>query len=255
MLHLLLVGEDRGHLRLGTGLVDRVLSEEGPAWLTELMDSSPEAARSWRAHDGLAYFDLHKIDELCKKHDARLLHGHFTGEPGAAGAQMARNVFLLARHLIQRGHQLDAVVLLWDMDGKAAERRRGLEQARAEARALRSVDIALGCPDHEGEAWVLAGFEPQTDQEREALARLTRELGFSPVKDSHRLHAARDHEPRSVKRVLEVLTSGEQERAQQCWRLTSLATLEERGEHNGLRDFLKELREVLLPRVGAARRG
>ncbi|NJM90807.1 MAG: hypothetical protein HC863_00485 [Myxococcales bacterium] len=142
------------------------------------------------------------------------------------------------------------VVLLWDMDGKTTERKRGLLQAR-EAAALppgcEGMAIAYGCPDFEIEAWLLGGFQPRDDDERERLAAQHATLGFDPVTQAHRLTAARDHDkhgvpnPRSAKVVLASLTADDHARRQACWQETPLVTLRQRGEHNGLRDYLDEV--------------
>jgi hypothetical protein len=56
--------------------------------------------------------------------------------------------------------------------------------------------------------------------------------------------------PRSAKRVLRSLTNEDREREALGWTDTQLDVLHARGEHNGLRDFLCEIRKRLLPKLG-----
>lgn len=246
-MYLLVACEDRCQYEAGTMLVDRVLAASGPRWLVELMEHEPAAARTWGEIEGTKYLDLHQVTQALRQHGLRPPYGHFDGRPGGPGAQMARNVFRLARHLRQQGQRIDAVLLLWDMDGQAEARQPGLEQAREEARRMGFGPIALGCPNHECEAWVLCAFEPGEPKEHALLQRERERLEFCPVEQSHRLKAKADAEPRSVKRVLETLTRSDPDRQRRCLREAALELLEKRGQHNGLALFLREVKEYLLP--------
>ena len=226
-------------------LVERVLREEGPAWLQDLLEGSPDWAR--QLHDWIpagerqAFFDLHKLRELARGLGVRAPQGHFGGQPGEAGALMARTAFLVVRELARRGTAVDAVLLVWDMDDQGQARRRGLEQARKEALRIDPRVIILGCPDPMREAWALAGFEPETDAEKARLAELRQELGFPPCHEAHRLSAKKEQARRSPKRVLHVLTEGEHEREARCWRMTPLQVLRARGKDSGLVAFLGDV--------------
>ncbi|WP_224372835.1 hypothetical protein [Hyalangium versicolor] len=182
----------------------------------------------------------------------RVPQGHFDGQPGAAGALMARTAFLVVRELVRQGTVVDVVLLAWDMDDQGEARRVGLEQARKEALRMEQRAILLGCPDPMREAWVLAGFIPETEDEKARLAEVRQELGFSPCEEAHRLGAKKEHARRSPKRVLDVLTQGERERQARCWTLTSLAILRARGEGSGLQAFLDEVASKLLPLFSGA---
>jgi hypothetical protein len=256
----MMVCEAAGDFQTASELLDRVLGEAGPPWLRDTLESTPEAVRTWLDDGaGKPFFDLHHLVRYCQQHEARLMHGHFDGRPGAADAQMARNVFLLARHLRKLQRQIDAVVLIRDMDGDATERRRGLEQARTEAATMASaapLRIVLGCPDFEREAWILAGFLPKNQAECTEVAAVDHELGFDPTLQSHRLDAKRDHDAatgrphaKSVKRVLDRLTAGDPDRQRCCWKEPALEVLRERGDGNGLAAYLDEIEEQLLPLV------
>ncbi|NBC16011.1 MAG: hypothetical protein GVY18_01705 [Bacteroidetes bacterium] len=126
------------------------------------------------------------------------------------------------------------------------ERRKGLIQARRqfEREELRVV-VGVAIPNRE--AWVLNGFLPTDDREHALVADFRRELGFHPCEDADRLTATHKTDKKSAKRVLRVLVAESAEREASCWKQTPLERLVERGAETGLRDFLSEVEEVLLP--------
>lgn len=258
MTRLIAFCEAAGDFRVASDLIDRVLRDEGPPWLAGLLDEYPDSARVWHAHgEARAFFDVHAWRALAKELSIRIPHGHFGGRPGGAGALMARTLFQIVRELNRRAkadETIDVVVLVWDMDDQVDERRRGLHGARYEARTWAPFEIVIGCPDPMREAWVLAGFEPVDDDERVRLDGLRRELGFSPSEHAYRLTAKDEQAKLSAKRVLRVLVKGDPDREARCWRETSIDALRARGESSGLREYLDEVRDLLLPRCGAGKR-
>lgn len=164
--------------RVLAGLLDRVLREQGPTWVADLLDSSPDALRTW-VHDagGRAFFDLHRVRQYALEHGVRPVYGHFDGRPGSAGALMARTVLRIVRCLAEANPEISGVVLMWDMDDEPLDRRTGLAQARAEAQRI-------------------------------------------------------DHD-----------------REERCWAQTPLETLRERSAETGLREFLDEVKDRLVPRL------
>lgn len=253
MAKLLVFCESPADFETVQGLVDRVLRERGPDWVREIVEGSLEAAQGFREWvsdgEGRNHFDLHKLSAYASRHKLRVPQGHFAGRPGEAGALMGRTAFLVVRELVLSGTEVDAVLLVWDMDDQGTARRTGLDQASNEARPLVSFEIVLGCPEPMREAWVLAGFEPETDAERARLAAMRQELGFNPCEEAHRLDAKKEHAKRSPKRVLDVLTAGEHEREVLCWTGTPLVLLRARGTHSGLTAFLDGAAESLIPRL------
>ncbi len=210
--------EAEADFRLASGLVDRLLRDEGPQWIADAFDT-PDVSRRWHP-DGL-------------------------GRPGAAGAAMARKVFLIAQAMSKTtpDDPIHVVILLWDTDHQGDDRRTGVAQASEEARRWQLFQIACGLPDPEREARVLAGFEPEDDTERARLAELRRELGFSPVHEAHRL---RGNALRDIKRVLRMLIGDAEDREQRCWTEPALGTFQDRGRESGLAAFLDEFRTALL---------
>ncbi|HEX8440082.1 hypothetical protein [Archangium sp.] len=261
MARLLVFCESPADFETVKGLVDRVLRERGPDWVRELLEGPSEEAktgfRDWVPDgEGRNYFDLHQVSAYASRLKLRVPQGHFSGQPGAAGALMGRTAFHVARELALSGTELDAVLLVWDMDDQGKDRRMGLAQASTYARSLDDIDfdIVIGCSDPMREAWVLAGFEPETDAERARLAAMRQELGFNPCDKAHQLDAKKDAK-RSPKRVLKALTAsehdtaGEHEREVRCWTEAPLVRLRARGMHSGLTAFLDEAAESLVPRL------
>ena len=177
---------------IASSLLDRVLCEDGPTWIADLFDVAPETIRSWEGDgDGHAFWNLHRVGSYARRLLSRVPHGHFDGQPGAAGALMARTAFYIVRALLKRPNvgPVDGVIIVWDMDDQAKDRRTGLTQARTEAERWKTFRIVLGCPDMMREAWVLAGFDPLDQDERDRLDELRRDLGFSPNEEAHLLTA------------------------------------------------------------------
>jgi hypothetical protein len=89
-------------------------------------------------------------------------------------------------------------------------------QARVEAQAWAAFQMILGCADRSGEAWVLCGLEPETDEERARLGDLRGDLGFEPI--SRRPGWLRPMSSQEcAKRVLRLLTGNDRERERRFW--------------------------------------
>jgi hypothetical protein len=67
-------------------------------------------------------------------------------------------------------------------------------------------------------------------------------MGFPPHLRSHELDSGS-----TAKRVCEVLTDNHLDRQRECWNQTRLETLRERGQENGLTEYLAEVEERLVP--------
>lgn len=245
-MKLVVFCEAPADFRTAAGLIDRVLREHGPQWVADMLEHHPEGIREWVGDgQGRTFFDVHRLSDYVKQHDVRVPFGHFDGKPGAADAMMARTIFWLARRMgiAERA----AIVIVRDMDDQGDERRTGLGQARDEALRWASFKIVLGCADPMREAWVLAGFGPESDEERTRLADVRKDLGFHPCENAHELGAKDEQAKRSAKRVLRVLTGDDHEREARCWTEAPLDRVRDRGEKSGLRAFLVEVKDQLLP--------
>src|SRR5687768_9213815 len=72
-------------------------------------------------------------------------HGHFDGEPGEADAAAARRAILYLKEAVP---DLNAVVLVRDQDDQP-DRRKGLDQARAENHGGLPIVVGLAVPERE----------------------------------------------------------------------------------------------------------
>ncbi len=248
-MRLMAFCESRSDFQLASTLIDRVLRNHAP-WISDLLDAAPETIRTWVGDgEGRDFFDIHRVSAYALKRITRVPQGHFNGKPGAAGALMARTALRIARALnhSSTSDAIDGVVIVWDMDGQAADRRLGLDQARTEALPLMPFQIILGRPDRMREAWVLAGFDPTSEPEQIRLEAERQLLGFLPNTEAHLLTAADESAKRSAKRVLAVLTADDRAREETCWTETALHTLRARGMKSGLAEFLDAIEQELLP--------
>jgi len=160
----------------------------------------------------------------------------------------------LVSHL-QKTRNIKALLLIRDLDNQP-ERRQGIEQARSEhINRPPKLAIIIGTADRMREAWVLNGFIPFNQQEKQILQEITTELTFNPCDESHRLRSNSLTEPdrlRNPKVVVEKLTGGRMEREQQCWEETPLEYLREKGDRTGLTAYIDEIEQRLIPIIGSA---
>jgi hypothetical protein len=233
---MLVVCEAAADQRTATRLADRVLCE----WI-EWID--PEGIDLYRLWDGLdagsGYLQWSKVKGLAQQRGVKL-HGRFHEETGFRNAKAARLALELAR---KSEKPPDAVLLIRDSDGDE-DRRSGLEQARSFKPW--PFPIAIGVAHVNRECWVLAGFEPQGEEEQRALADLRRELEFDPRLRSHTLRG-KPGALRHAKLVLQRLVGEDSDREEACWADCDLETLRARGAETGLADYLDEVRTRIVP--------
>ncbi len=177
--------------------------------------------------------------------------GHMDGQPALPDAVSAMKVLLLFEKFAPT---VDAIILVRDMD-KESDRKNGLKQARQyfERQDTTAKEtnpaIIIGVADPKREAWHLAGFEPEDDEERKILASL--KSGDKSIRDpryhSHEFTASNEHEHdrKSAKRILMELTQSNLDREMKC--LFDLTLLRKNGNQNGLTEFLDELSVRLCP--------
>lgn len=235
---IVVICEGPADRRTACEIADRVLSHSVD-WMP------PEALDGFRQWRGLKksepFLAWRRIHALADAANIRV-HGHFEGEPGAPDAAVALRALKLL--MIQGEQDIDAVVLLRDSDADV-RRRKGLEQARSNFSGL--GPIIIGLAHSKRECWVLAGFDATDDDERARLEALRRELGFDPCLDAARLTATHPGAKQDAKRVLGELTRGDVQREMRCSESPSLRQLEDRGAETGLKEFIREIRERLVP--------
>ena len=223
--------------RAATLLSDRVLCET-IEWI------SPEALPYFRRYRGLGdqdpYLKCSSVKEIARRRRV-VVHGFVGGEPRKPDAAMAeRALLLLATSEAPPG----AVILTRDTDKEKA-RREGYDQARDAQRW--SFVVIVGIAETKRECWILAGYEPRDDAEREILSRERKELGFDPLASAEQLTASEEGARRDAKRVLDALTGGDPDREDACLEEPPLALLRQRGAETGLALYLQEIEERLVP--------
>lgn len=236
-LPIALVCEADADFRTASGIAERVINEDS----TSSRDEDPRELVSWVNCDGGQFIRWRDVPRLASEHGIRK-HGHFDGKPGAPDAHAGRKAILV----VLRKHADCAILLIRDSDGDF-HRRNGLEQARKESHANDRIAIGVCHPNRE--CWVLSGFTP-TSREQKILADTTRELGFDPCRESHRLNDRGENQKRNAKRVLRLLVGGDRDREEACWSQTALHTIESNGAENGLCDFISEIRVRIAPLIG-----
>lgn len=231
---------------IATELADRVLIDAIGDWLDE--EQLPHQ-REWLVNVQGEPLTWTRIRRLAASRGIEA-EGFFDGDPGLPDAKAARRALLYLREV---DAEIKAVALIRDQDDQP-DRRGGLEQARREG--VNGIVIVIGLAIVEREAWVLAGFEPQNEDEKTRLDAERQKLGFYPHEHSQELTACKDNSAvRSPKRVLRALTGGDSTRESPCWRSTPLVRLRERGAQNGLTPYLDEVRDRLAPLIGHVGRG
>ncbi|MEG4321526.1 MULTISPECIES: hypothetical protein [unclassified Microcoleus] len=156
---------------------------------------------------------------------------------------------------IQKTRNIKAILFIRDLDNQP-ERREGIEQARSEHIDRQpKLAIIIGTADRMREAWVLNGFIPSNQEEKQILQNIATELTFNPCEESHRLRSNSLTEPdriRNPKVVVEKLTGGKMERERQCWEDTELENLRKKGVQTGLTAYICEIEERLIPIIRSA---
>jgi hypothetical protein len=241
-LGIAVVCESPADKETACALADRVLCEQ-VEWIDEPV---LDAFRIWRGRlASEALLTWTDVADLAREHKLRLPHGFKTVRGSAPDELAARR----AVRLLYMSPDRPAAILLIRDDDRQTDRKAGLERAREEAgQAFADLGpIVIGLAHLKRECWVLVGFIPHDESERERLAELEKQLGFHPCREAERLTAKHDHEERSAKRILAILTDSVRERECQCWEATPLSELEDRGVKTGLADYLTEVKARLVP--------
>ncbi len=237
-VNIVVICEAPADQRTGCGLADRVIYKHAE-WITEEVVSD---CRGWQGFAPGTEFCLWRDVAVLARQRGIRAYGHFANDPAEPDALAGRRALLLIASL---DNTPNAIILLRDSDGDEA-RCRGLEQARNERR-LPNVPVVVGVAHAKRECWVLAGFEPQDDEERRKLDAMRQELGFDPRLHAERLDARTPSAKKNAVRVLERLVSRDPDREAACWRMTDLMVLAERGARSGLAKYLEEVQQFVVP--------
>jgi hypothetical protein len=255
MLEFLVIVESSADARTAAALAERVLLEKVDWLYPDIFQDVFQWIGLERGTQHSCWKDIGAITERAKEaglHVPRFLGHGQTGALKADGA-VARKVLGFVQVLRHKANRsIEAVLLIRDLDNQP-ERREGIEQARLEHIGPQAgLAIIVGTADRMREAWVLNGFVPSSPEEIRLLEETSRELGFDPCKEAHRLRSTSWEEPdrkRNPKVVLQNLTRGDYSREEQCWAETSLETLRGKGIDTRLTAYLNEIEQQLVPVV------
>lgn len=246
MLKLCIVYEADADSELGRSLADRVVVE-CVDWLRDQPDLLAYQ-REWTTEHGGIQFRWDAIDELGRNMNLRIRGGYEDGEKDYPDFKAAVRALRVIRNLFD---DVDVVVLIRDTDDQP-DRINGLKQAKNRFDGKPpGFRVLVGAAKTKRECWVLAGFIPKDEIERELFQEARQRLGFDPTLRSHELTAKNNEneDTRSAKRVLRQLTRGDSLREEECWTQTPLELLKSKGEANGLAEYLTQVEEVLVPMI------
>lgn len=252
MIEFVVIVEGPTDVPTVTKLAERVLVEKID-WLEEEQLQYQFQWKGLKADTEYSYWrDIKQvIEDLQRAYGYRppryLGHGKYG--PFKADGAAAMKVLSTVRFL-QKAREIKAVLLIRDLDNQP-ERRDGLEQARLEHTDRQpQLGIVIGTADRVREAWVLNGFLPFNDDERGKLDEMRTELNFHPCEQANRLRSnvsSGSDRIRNPKVVLDLLTDGNRLRQQKCWEETDLELLRRRGMNTGLKDYMDEIEQYLIP--------
>jgi hypothetical protein len=257
MIEFVVIVESSADARTATKLADRVLVEKIDWLEPEILQHLFQWSGLEAGTENSCWKNINQIIDNFQQslgfRPPRYLGHRKDGALKADGAAAIKIINLV--RFIQKTRQIKAVLLIRDLDNQP-QRREGIEQARSEQIERQpKLEIIMGTADRMREAWVLNGFIPSNQQEKQILQEITTELTFNPCEESHRLRSNSLTEPdrlRNPKVVVEKLTGGKMEREKQCWEETSLEYLRKNGVHTGLTAYIDEIEERLIPIIGSA---
>lgn len=241
-VEFIVIAEAGADAELASDLADRVIREEGPEWLADFIESLRKWSGIVEETAFTAWRDLPKLSRGFGQ--SRYLGHQRRGQSNRYDyAAVSRTMKRLARLQVQR--PITAVLFIRDLDkAEAQERKTSIEQAVAD-NSFPKLTVVLGFENPNREAWVLNGFKPETDDERETLQQLRQKLGFDPCEHAERLTATQRQAKRNAKRVLGLLLASDYERQRSCWAQTPLSDLRARGEGTGLKSFLHNAEDLI----------
>ena len=247
-LRWVVVCEHRSDADIACGLADRV-AIESDSKLTHRVSEPLDALRRWSGEDSEPAGNLRPLLWSQVKHRARALgispHGY--GRAGVDGIESAEIRKALAVVTHKGADRPAGVLLVRDTDGDTDRRRSYRSSVDALSAAsdgeASPMRVLLALPHPEMEAWLLAGFDPSDDDERDRLKAVRTRLGMDPRERSHELNSGRTatdggRVKNSTKNALDDLCANDHDRKRRCWEEASLVDLRKRGEHNGLAEFL-----------------
>jgi len=246
------VAEDELGYRLVRDLGDRVIAERGAPWLQSLWQEEAIRVqqRRWTGfHTEQPWFTRADVKRLAAEHSIR---AHGLGMK--AERAIAHKAAEIAVKLVRQGtiEKIDVLFLVHDTDGDKDVANLMHDGASGKG-GRRDFQVTIAAPHPESEAWVIAGAARGPSEPHAERAEEQRRLGFDPVRSPERLSANRATDKRDAKRVCEALLGARGEGYagwEPCWMKTSLEDLEQNAARAGLRDYTRQVEQIILPLLG-----
>lgn len=239
----LLVCEGPSDVRTVKSLTERILAER-VMWLHGQDLSS--FIRWTGLTDNEVYLKWSQVSQFAREAKIKV-HGGF-GELTEQRGE-ARKVLLAMRVMKHYRGEMDgpkALFLFRDSDGELA-RKSAIEAAREKSSWDVSTAIAVAHPMRE--SWLIAGFVPR-DGEEALLQGLRSEFGKDVITRSHELAPRDDTAASHPKNILTRLIGEDPSSEERCCLDAPLDELIERGQLNGLADFISALESEIVPMFG-----
>ncbi len=197
---IILAAEGPSDLRRIGQLIDHLL-------LRGSSESATELDKLWRVEglDGAPYITIKKIPDLARDRGLRLRFSSDGPRKGDGGTLRA------LYQILQKDKLLDPrTLIVWarDDDGDREKREYAL-QARESLPSTTPIILAIASEC--GEAWVIAGWQPETKVDNEKLRKWRQKLGFEPHRHPERL-SHKENVPKDAKAVLADLLDNDHEK-------------------------------------------
>jgi hypothetical protein len=247
---ILVVAEARADWRMVSHLIDRKILPHAPDWLRDDPENL-DAAREWCGLEANTQFTSYsELKKFAKDRFKSALRGagpigFSNSAPHRYDWDSVRKVIILA--LLGPGPVPDVIVYSRNMDRQFQERKASIENAILAMPKLPFV-IVLALANAEREAWILNGFVPKNAFQEQRLSEVRNELKFDPCENAENLNAAKHGALKDAKRVWRFLGQASPERESECLD-ASWEVLRQRGEGTGLTDFLKHVKDRIVPLV------
>ena len=245
------VAEAREDAKVTTGLAIRVIqtSEKTPNWIRDDPDQLDHELQFAGLEPNTTFTERRRIKQMSERRGLQFKRPiqrlRKFGTP--IGEDFADTWKTVALTLSDK-RKFDALIVSRDTD-RSTERVRSWEDVRASF-ADELLVVLLAVQHCKLEAWLLSGFEPDTDAERLRLDEVRAQLGLDPTVKGADLTAKSDSAKKNAKRVLGELTGDDRDRRRRCWESTDLDQLHSKGADTGLRDYLDEVENRLVPILG-----
>jgi|GEM_PF-2164927 len=241
---IVVIGEAQGDFEVARELIDQsILRCVELTWIKEDVDL--EHHRIYRGFEQSQEFVVWGWLDTTNTKDYRIRsRGMFENDWPShdVALRIQRAIF----HFV---NDAEFIVVVKDTDGNELHE----TQLRSVRELVEKMPVVVGIEHTKLECWLVAGFNPQNPTEEERLQTLCLGekpgIGFNPCLRSHELTAtgpASKGDPRNAKRVLEFLVGDDWRVALRSLHRDNHPILSARGEHNGLADFLSDIRERLI---------